>query len=356
LTSEEFSTRLVRWHERHGRRDLPWQNDPSPYRVWVSEVMLQQTQVAAVIPYYQRFMGHFPSVRALSEAPLDEVLRLWSGLGYYARARHLHRAAQMVCEKHGGRMPADFDALRALPGIGRSTAGAILALSAGLPFPILDGNVKRVLTRFHGIDGWPGELGVEKELWRLAERYTPARAANVYAQAIMDLGATLCTRTRPNCERCPVAEGCAARREGTQARYPAPRPRKALPVRTTTVLVLENEMGAVLLERRPPTGLWGGLWSFPECDPSMDVHGWSERYLGQLICETRCWPAVRHTFTHFHLDIRPLHARLRCATDRIMEDAGRVWYKIGQPQPFGITAVVKRLLPMLDRASGRNAI
>jgi A/G-specific adenine glycosylase len=356
LTPEEFSTRLARWHERHGRTDLPWQNDPSPYRVWVSEVMLQQTQVATVIPYYQRFMGQFPSVRALSEAPLDEVLRLWSGLGYYARARHLHRAAQMVCEKHGGSMPVDFDALRSLPGIGRSTAGAILALSAGLPFPILDGNVKRVLTRFYGIDGWPGEPGVEKELWRLAERYTPARAPNVYAQAMMDLGATLCTRTRPDCQHCPVAEDCTAYREGRQTSYPQPRPRKALPLRTTTVLVLEDEIGAVLLERRPPAGLWGGLWSFPECASPMQIDAWSERHLGQLISGTRCWPAIRHTFSHFHLDIRPLHARVRRCADRIMEDAGRVWYKVGQPQPFGITAIVKRLLPMLDGVSGRNGI
>jgi A/G-specific adenine glycosylase len=350
LKPEEFSACLTHWHARAGRKDLPWQQDPSPYRVWVSEIMLQQTQVSTVLSYYPRFMERFPEVQQLASAALDQVLGLWSGLGYYARARNLHRAAEQICEHHGGRVPLDFDALCTLPGIGRSTAGAILALAAGLPYPILDGNAKRVLTRFHGLGGWPGEPRVEQELWRLAERYTPARAAGVYTQAIMDLGATLCTRSQPQCGRCPIAQECAAQREGNQESYPAPRPRKALPVRFAWVLLLESGAGQVLLERRPPVGIWGGLWSFPECDSLDAATRWIERHVdcGRIVLQP--WPVVRHTFTHFHLDLHPLHARLRDCTARQMEDAQRVWYKIGHQSPFGITAAVKRLSPMLDRS------
>ncbi len=350
MTPEDFSTSLVRWHERHGRRDLPWQQEPSPYRVWVSEVMLQQTQVSTVIPYYQRFMGRFPDVRTLAGAALDDVLHLWSGLGYYARARNLHRAAQIICDHHGAEVPLDLELLRALPGIGRSTGGAILALSAGVPCPILDGNVKRVLTRLHGIDGWPGKPEVERELWRLAERYTPRRRPATYTQAVIDLGATVCTRHEPACHGCPVARGCEAYREGRQADYPAPRPRALLPVRDSKVLII-HEAGTVLLERRPPTGIWGGLWSFPEWAGWATPEEWSQRNLGFGIVDPRPGPAVRHTFSHFHLEVTPVYASLRGSAMRVMEDAGRVWYKIGRPQPLGITALVKRLLPMLWRGS-----
>ena len=262
-----IAERLVHWHARHGRRHLPWQRNPTPYRVWVSEIMLQQTRVGVVIAYYERFMARFPALADLADAPLDDVLALWSGLGYYSRARNLHRAAVLVRDRHDGQMPCDTAALVALPGIGRSTAGAILALSHGDRHPILDGNVKRVLCRYHGIEGWPGRGAIERTLWTLAERHTPHEGVAAYTQAVMDLGATLCVRSRPLCSLCPIEAGCTARRDGTQARIPAPRPRRAVPHRQTAFLVLRDASGALLLERRPPSGIWGGLWCFPECDP-----------------------------------------------------------------------------------------
>jgi len=263
-----MAERLVRWSARHGRKHLPWQREPTPYRVWVSEIMLQQTQVGVVIGYYERFMARLPALADLAGAPLDDVLGLWSGLGYYSRARNLHRAAVLVRDRHDGEMPRDLDALVALPGIGRSTAGAILAFSYGDRHPILDGNVKRVLCRYHGIEGWPGQSAVERALWALAERHTPHDGVAAYTQAIMDLGATLCVRARPPCSLCPIEADCVARREGVQARIPAPRPRRAVSRRQTAFLVLRAPRGALLPERRPPPGIRGGLWCFPECDPA----------------------------------------------------------------------------------------
>ncbi|HKK07136.1 MAG TPA: A/G-specific adenine glycosylase [Gammaproteobacteria bacterium] len=344
MSPAAFQRRLLAWFDRHGRHDLPWQRNPTPYRVWVSEIMLQQTQVKTVIPYYQRFMKRFRGVRALADAPLDEVLHLWTGLGYYARARNLHRAAQLVRDEHGGRFPRDIDALTTLPGIGRSTAGAILALSAGQRHAILDGNVKRVLTRFHAVDGWPGETAITRELWALSERFTPARRCADYTQAIMDLGATVCTRARPVCETCPVAAGCRAREQGNPEAYPTPKPRAALPVRETVMLVLEDPQGRVLLERRPPAGLWGGLWSLPECAPGTDVHAWCRERLGLAVGECGERPGLRHTFSHFHLDIRVLHARAESADSGVMEADGRVWYNTRRPDARGLSAPVKRLL------------
>ena len=300
--------RLIGWYARHGRRDLPWQHDPTPYRVWVSEIMLQQTRVSVVTGYYERFMARFPDLAALADAPLDDVLGLWTGLGYYSRARNLHRAAMAVRDRHRGTMPRDVDALVALPGIGRSTAGAILALSHGDRHPILDGNVKRVLCRYHGIAGWPGQGKVERSLWALAERHTPREDVAAYTQAIMDLGATLCVRSRPLCSICPIEADCAARRDGTQARLPAPRPRprRDVPRRETAFLVLRAPDGALLLERRPPSGIWGGLWCFPECDPAADIETECRSRFGVRPLATTALAPIAHGFTHFKLDVHPV--------------------------------------------------
>ena len=271
---DHFAERLLEWHDRCGRHDLPWQQEPGLYRVWISEVMLQQTRVTTVIPYFERFISRFPQVSDLAAAPLDEVLALWSGLGYYARARHLHRAAQEIISRHSGVPPTDLAAWCALPGVGRSTAGAILTLAAGAYHPILDGNVKRVLARYHTVPGWPGLPEVQQRLWVLAEAHTPQHRTGAYTQAIMDLGATLCTRTRPDCLRCPVAEGCKAHESNLVANFPMSRPRQVLPVREMTFVLLLNQEDNVFLERRPAAGIWGGLWTFPECPAQTDPIQW----------------------------------------------------------------------------------
>ena len=260
-----LAAQVVRWQRRHGRHGLPWQGTRDPYRVWLSEVMLQQTQVSTVLDYYPRFLARFPSVQALAAAPLDDVLALWSGLGYYSRARHLHQCAQQVVAVHGGAFPASSAALATLPGVGRSTAAAIAAFCFGERAAILDGNVKRVLTRVLGFDGDLALAAEERRLWAAAESLLPARAVDVYTQGLMDLGATLCKRARPDCPRCPFADDCVANRDGRQAELPAARPRKALPERATVMLVLWHG-GEILLLKRPPTGIWGGLWSLPESD------------------------------------------------------------------------------------------
>lgn len=339
---------LLDWFDRHGRKDLPWQGTSDPYRVWISEIMLQQTQVVTVIPYYQRFMARFPDVASLAAAPIDDVLHLWSGLGYYARGRNLHRAAQLVQERHGGRLPADIDELQTLPGIGRSTAGAILALALDQRHPILDGNVKRVLTRYHAIDEWPGRTEVLRRLWLLADEATPSLRVRDYTQAIMDLGATLCTRTRPGCERCPLAAGCAARRTGRPASYPRSKPRADKPARDVTVLLLNNDAGEILLQRRPPTGIWGGLWSLPELPPetAADEHAideWCARSLGLRLGARQALPPLRHEFTHFTLTLSPLQA-LAEALPGVMEEADRVWYNGALSGAYGMAAPIRRLI------------
>jgi len=346
VTPAEFARRIVAWQRRHGRHDLPWQRPATPYRVWVSEVMLQQTQVATVIPYFERFVARFPDVAALAAASVDEVLALWAGLGYYARARSLHRAARIVAERHGGELPASLEALVALPGIGRSTAGAILALAHGLPFPILDGNAKRVLARFHAVDGWPGEANVARRLWALAEASTPRRAVRAYTQGIMDLGATVCARTAPRCDACPVREGCAARRSGAPERWPAPRPRRALPEREARMLLVTDPEGRVLLARRPPAGVWGGLWCLPEVPEGEAPIAWARRALGLELRGLRELAPLRHTFTHFRLLIRPLRGELAGAdpTTCVMEGDGRLWYKVRARRRPGMPAPVARLI------------
>ncbi|MFZ5653332.1 MAG: A/G-specific adenine glycosylase [Pseudomonadota bacterium] len=347
----DFAARLLAWFDRCGRRDLPWQHPRSPYRVWLSEIMLQQTRVETVIPYFERFTAAFPNLPSLARAPLDEVLHLWTGLGYYARARNLHRAAQLVVDRHGGELPGDPDALQALPGIGRSTAGAILALAWQRRVPILDGNVKRVLTRHRAIPGWPGEAAVARELWALADRLTPEQRVADYTQAIMDLGATLCTRTRPTCGRCPVAGDCRARALAEQARYPGRRPRAQLPRRRSLWLILRNAAGEVLLERRPPSGIWGGLWSFPEPAPDAeDGEIAVEQVCAGLGCtpaaEARPGPAGHQVFTHFRLDYRTLEIEVT-ATAAVADGQFRRWVDPAAPGALGLPAPVRQLLEIL---------
>ena len=301
----DFAASLRAWHKRHGRHSLPWQGTRDAYRIWVAEIMLQQTQVAAVIPYYRRFLEHFPDIATLAGAPQDEVLRLWSGLGYYSRARNLLRAAQLVQEHHGGVFPRALEKIEALPGIGRSTAAAIAAFAYGTRAAILDGNVKRVLARHFAVAGFPGEKRVENRLWQLSEEQLPPRAIGRYTQAIMDLGATLCTRANPACADCPLAATCQALALGRVSDFPAPRPAKAVPTRATHMLLLVRN-GEVLLEKRPPSGIWGGLWSLPELADGDKVraHCLTDYRCG--IAAPQALAPLAHGFTHFKLRIQPL--------------------------------------------------
>jgi A/G-specific adenine glycosylase len=345
VSAEDFHQRLLRWYDSHGRHDLPWQTDRSPYRVWVSEIMLQQTQVGTVIPYFHRFMDRFPDVTDLAAGPLDEVLHLWSGLGYYARARNLHRAAREVVARHGGRLPASLDGLLSLPGIGRSTAGAILALSSDRRHPILDGNVKRVLCRHFAVSGWPGHRQVEKRLWALAEELTPTERVADYTQAIMDLGATVCRRGQPECEVCPVRSDCRARAESTQLALPTPRPKRERPLRRTQMLMVVDDHDRVLLRRRDAEGLWGGLWSFPEQAPDADPAAWCLRSVGAAPGAARTLEPLRHGFTHFELEIQPVLLRIGDgARGAVMDGDGWLWYNLRSPSRVGLAAVVERLL------------
>ncbi len=353
MAPDDFSARLLRWYEADGRRDLPWQRDPTPYRVWVSEVMLQQTRVATVIPYFERFVARFPGVPALSQAPLDEVLHLWSGLGYYARARHLHAAARIACELHAGSLPEDLDGLMSLPGIGRSTAAAILALALGRRHAILDGNVKRVLCRYHAVEGWPGSPEVARKLWGLAEGHTPTQRVAHYTQAIMDLGAGLCTRDAPGCARCPLCAGCLAHRRGRERELPERRRAKTLPVRRTIFLILMNGAGEVLLERRPPAGLWGGLWSLPECPPQEDPEARC-RAIGYEPVSIRRGDAFPHVFTHFRLEIHPVFIQVREVAGWVMEGPERVWYNRRRPAELGLASPVASLLGTVRSGGDRR--
>ena len=342
-----FAPRLVAWFARYGRHDLPWQREPTAYRVWVSEIMLQQTQVATVLAYFEPFVRRFPDVAALAVAEVDEVLHRWSGLGYYARARNLHRSACLIRERHGGEVPGDVAALKALPGIGASTAGAILALSRGERHAILDANVQRVLCRYHAIGGWPGQGPVRKRLWALAEEHTPRRDVAAYTQAIMDLGATLCTRRRPVCARCPLEQDCRARALGRQHELPAPRPKRDRPRRRTAFLILRDAGGAFLLERRPPSGVWGGLFGFPECRPASDVRAACEQRYGVEVKSTRRLGLVHHGFTHYALDIEPHLVEVSRRETAVRDGDGRVWYEPGAAVEVGLAAPVSQLIGTL---------
>ncbi len=355
MKQDTFSSRLLTWFDKHGRKDLPWQHNPSPYRVWVSEIMLQQTQVATVIPYFERFMQRFPDVLALADAGQDEVLHLWTGLGYYARGRNLHKAAQKIRDEYAGEFPTDLPQVMALPGIGPSTAGAILSLSQGQQQTILDGNVKRVLARYHAIEGWPGTATIEKQMWQLAEQHTPSNNNAAYTQAIMDLGATICRRSKPLCTLCPQKNSCEALAQNRQGQLPTSRPKKKIPIKTTTMLMLDNGEGKLLLKQRPPTGIWGGLWSFPELVQSApsdsDIQQWCQNELGYNIQISQRWPIVRHTFSHFHLDIEPVWLLNKQQQNRIA-DNNATWFCSAAPTSIGLAAPVKQLLEriMLERA------
>jgi A/G-specific adenine glycosylase len=348
----DFAPRLIAWQRRHGRHDLPWQNTRDPYRIWLSEIMLQQTQVSTVIPYYAKFLARFPDVAALANAPIDDVMALWAGLGYYSRARNLHRCAQAVLERHGGAFPASPEALADLPGIGRSTAAAIASFAFGARATILDGNVKRVLARVFGVEGFPGEKRVENAMWALAESLMPAPQASnddvsAYTQGLMDLGATLCVRGKPDCARCPFAGDCVAQATGRQRELPGARPKKAVPTRLTWMLVLRDG-GSVLLERRPPSGIWGGLWSLPE---AIDETSLAERAyaFGAEPGLQRLAP-LTHTFTHFKLDIEPRCAVLaRAAGAALIEarDDDTAWVPLAQLDDYGVPAPVRKLLDAL---------
>ncbi|MEX2327737.1 MAG: A/G-specific adenine glycosylase [Pseudomonadales bacterium] len=342
-----FSTRILQWYDHHGRTNLPWQQDVSPYRVWISEIMLQQTRVQTVIPYFERFMQRFPSVHALAGATEDEVLHLWTGLGYYARARNLHKTARIISDDHRGKFPDTVNELCELPGIGRSTAGAVVSIAGGRRAPILDGNVKRVLARCFGIEGWPGQSNTAKQLWQKAEELTPDRRVADYTQAIMDLGATLCVRAAPNCAACPMESICVANRGARVEQLPGKKPRKAMPIKSTCMLLVENAAAELLLEKRDSRGVWGGLWSFPECAP------------GELDETLANFPPgssrddlspFRHTFTHFHLDITPVHINLPDTADyEIREASKRCWYSLTQPVEIGLAGPVTKLINELRR-------
>jgi A/G-specific adenine glycosylase len=347
-TAPAFAAPLLAWFERHGRHDLPWQRDRTLYRVWVSEVMLQQTQVTTVIPYFERFLARFPTVTALAEAPLDEVLHLWSGLGYYARARNLQSAAKRVTAEHGGTMPADLEQLNALPGIGRSTAGAILAQALNQRHAILDGNVKRVLARWAGVDGSPARPATLARLWALSEALTPTARVADYTQAIMDLGATVCTRHRPVCDRCPVRPGCVAFREGRQRDLPTPKEKRARPKRLVHWLIFQKAR-AVLLTRRPNQGIWGGLYGFAEAVDEEALRQMAKVRAGGCTVPLYGLPVVSHAFTHFELQIHPWIGAVDEAIE-IVEGDSETWYNLDCPPELGIAAPVSALVGKLRSA------
>jgi len=340
-----FADRVIRWQQSHGRRDLPWQGTRDAYRIWVSEIMLQQTQVAAVIPYYARFLQRFPDVFALASSPSTDVMAAWAGLGYYSRARNLHRCAQAVVERYEGRFPGTAAALAELPGIGRSTAAAIAAFAFGERVAILDGNVKRVFARHFAVEGYPGAAAVERRLWSIAEQELPSSGIETYTQGLMDLGATLCVRARPRCDECPVATTCAAREQGRTEALPAPRPARARPVRHATIVIVRDRSGALLLEARPPTGIWGGLVSLPEFDADADDHqliaAIAERYALQVDLGERL-PHLRHEFSHYTLVMHPRIAGVRRALGAA--SAASQWVGTDALRTTALPAPVRRLL------------
>ncbi|MDR9892704.1 A/G-specific adenine glycosylase [Pseudenterobacter timonensis] len=344
MQASQFSALVLDWYDKYGRKTLPWQIEKTPYKVWLSEVMLQQTQVATVIPYFERFMARFPTVTDLANAPLDEVLHLWTGLGYYARARNLHHAAQQVATRHNGIFPQTFEEVAALPGVGRSTAGAILSLSLNQHFPILDGNVKRVLARCYAVSGWPGKKEVEKRLWTISETVTPAAGVARFNQAMMDLGAMVCTRSKPKCELCPVNNICIARANQSWAQYPGKKPKQTLPERSACMLMMQHG-DEVFLEKRPPSGLWGGLYCFPQFADEATLREWLKQR-GISADNLTQQTAFRHTFSHFHLDIVPMWLPVSSFSSCMDEGSG-LWYNLAQPPSVGLAAPVERLLQQL---------
>ena len=358
-----FAKAVLAWYDAFGRKDLPWQQNKTLYGVWLSEVMLQQTQVATVIPYYERFLARFPQIQDLAQASEDEVLHLWTGLGYYARARNLHKAAQSICEKYQGQFPEDFDSVWQLSGIGRSTAGAILSSVLGQPYPILDGNVKRVLARYFEVHGWAGNKKVEERLWQLSAQVTPKERTADFNQAMMDLGSIVCTRSKPKCTICPLEKDCLANRHDSWAQFPEKKPKKDLPEKQSYFLILERH-GEILLEKRPSKGLWGGLYSLPEFANKTELLAYLQT---QGVSFYQEWPAFRHTFSHFHLDIHPIYAQstpIRVQEDRsdwrkvaevpkeyhsTLSTKGKYWYDPRTSTPIGLPTPVVTLLTQFVR-------
>ena len=341
----DFAQRLIDWQKQYGRHDLPWQNTTDPYAIWVSEIMLQQTQVTAVIGYYRKFMQRFPDIATLADATQDEVLQHWSGLGYYSRARNLHNAAQIIMDEHHGVFPSDFTTIQTLPGIGRSTAAAIASFAFNQVQTILDGNVKRVLARYFAIEGWPGTPKIEKQLWALAESLLPKTEMVAYTQGLMDLGATLCTRSKPQCSRCPLADGCEAFKQGRVTLLPTPKPRKSTPEKSVTMLIL-RQGDSILLEKRPASGIWGGLWSFPETELTEHLTEYAKQRFGVEVSAATPLAQLSHAFTHFKLHIQP---RPLIVTGRHTQlgEAGQVWLNIEDALGAAIPTPVRKILQNL---------
>ena len=350
--NEQLQQDILNWFDQHGRHDLPWQVNANAYRVWISEIMLQQTQVQTVIPYYQRFMQRFPNVDALAVAPLDAVLALWTGLGYYARARNLHRAAQQVVAHHQGTFPADIETLCTLPGVGRSTAGAIVSLAYDLPAPILDGNVKRVLARLFAVGGWPGSTQTQKQLWALSSTLSPSIRCRAFTQAMMDLGATVCTPKQPRCDICPVQPHCLAWQHNQVERYPERRIKPAKPQRSVVWMVLQNTQGQLALEKRPAKGIWGGLFGFPEFNQLDELQAWL-KHAGFVAHEWQAYAPIRHTFTHFHLTIEPIkisHADLAYALPNLH------WLHATEALSRGLAAPTRQLLETFEHTTTQGVL
>jgi len=346
----DFAEAVLAWYRRHGRKDLPWQLDKSPYRVWVSEIMLQQTQVATVIPYYRRFLERFADIRTLAEASTDEVLQCWQGLGYYARARNMQRAARIMRDDYQAQFPQELKQVMGLPGIGRSTAGAILSFACNQSWPILDGNVKRVLARCFRVAGWNGQSRTMKELWALAERLTPTQNTGQYNQAMMDIGATLCLKSSPKCEACPLKQFCESYRHGTQASYPERKPKKSKPIKRTLML-LHKFQGQLLLWRRPPSGIWGGLWSLPEVASCADIDDWQRQHLSTASPHsTIAENLLRHQFTHFSLDISLAIIELERLPTKVSDNENLAFVAAEQLPDYGLPTPVRKIL---ENHSGR---
>ena len=343
-----FSTRLLAWFDDHGRKDLPWQHDITPYHVWLSEIMLQQTQVTTVIDYYTRFISSYADVAALAAADLDDVLALWTGLGYYARARNLHKAAGIIMAEHQGQMPATLESLIALPGIGRSTAGAIMALGYHQNYPILDGNVKRVLTRYAAISGWPGQKNIEQQLWQFSEQLLPKNRIAHYIQAQMDLGATICTRSKPLCSQCPLISDCKGFESGNPTVFPTSKPKKIIPLRQIHWLIIQSQSGLIHLEQRPNEGIWGGLWSFPEFESLDAAVAFYQQNFGTVPDNLIQQKPIRHIFTHYKLDIFPYLVHSSVCSQSITDYEGLDWHTRNNALRLGLPAPVKAFLKLLE--------
>lgn len=338
-----FGDAVIDWYHQHGRKSLPWQQNKTLYTTWLSEVMLQQTQVTTVIPYFNRFVEKFPTLADLANAQEDEVLQLWTGLGYYARARNLLKAAKIMQAEYGA-FPQDFEQVLALPGIGRSTAGAILSLTLAKPFPILDGNVKRVLCRYFAVQRWSGEKKTQDLLWQYAEQISPAQGIEYFNQAMMDIGSAVCTRSKPKCEICPLEQSCQAHLKGLTGQLPVSKPKKEKPVKSTVMLALQHN-GSVLLAKRPSTGIWGGLFTLPESERLLTETEIEQLFSVQVKALKKLTP-FRHTFTHYHLDITPVVAELDQVQSSIRDTSER-WFELQSEAEFGMSVPTQKILTEL---------